>query len=247
MENIRLILLLVGVVLILGIYLFARLKTVRLSLPRRARPKSAVQRRTAVPNVDGFSVDDAFDTGIDDLGELFPGDETHTTDEQVITAPARQARPARQPEPEVRPNHVFSLFVLAPPGVPFRGPLLLGALANARLEYGDMQIFHRIEVVDGKEKTLFSAANIREPGIFDLSAMENFTTPGIALFMQVRPGIDAVWAFEVMVEAARSLADSLDGSVCDATRSVLTLQTVGHMREEVIGCQLQQRVIKTAS
>ena len=61
MENIRLILLLVGVVLILGIYLFARLKTVRLSLPRRARSKSAVQRRTAVPNVDGFSVDDAFD------------------------------------------------------------------------------------------------------------------------------------------------------------------------------------------
>jgi hypothetical protein len=35
--------------------------------------------------------------------------------------------------------------------------------------------------------------------------------------------------------------------VCDATRSVLTRQTISHMREEVIGCQLQQRVIKTAS
>lgn len=161
--------------------------------------------------------------------------------------PARPAQPAREPRPEVSPDHVFSLFVLAPPRVPFRGPMLLGALAHAKLEHGDMQIYHRIEVVDGKEKTLFSAANIREPGTFDPAAMEHFTTQGLALFMQVHPGIDAVWAFEAMVEAARSLADSLDGTVCDATRSVLTKQTIGHMREAVISCQLQQRMAKTAS
>jgi FtsZ-interacting cell division protein ZipA len=43
------------------------------------------------------------------------------------------------------------------------------------------------------------------------------------------------------------MADELSATVCDATRSVLTKQTISHMREEVIGCQLQQRVIKTAS
>jgi len=50
-----------------------------------------------------------------------------------------------------------------------------------------------------------------------------------------------------MVEAARSLADSLGVTVCDATRSVLTNQTIGHMREDVIDYQLRQRVAKTAS
>jgi cell division protein ZipA len=115
------------------------------------------------------------------------------------------------------------------------------------MEFGDMQIFHRVEVVDGHEKVLFSAANIREPGTFDLSAMENFTTEGLAFFMQVHNDVDAVWAFESMVESARILADSLDGTVCDATRSVLTKQTIGHMREEVISCQLHQRVANTAS
>jgi len=244
MENIRWILLLVGVVIILGIYLFARLKAVRLSLPRRGRPKPPAQRRKAVPVVDGFGVDEPVDSSIDELGELFPEAGPAGLEEAVVAAPAREPR---QPRPEVSPDHVFSLFVLAPPGVPFRGPLLLGALAGARLEFGDMQIFHRIEVIDGKEKTLFSAANIREPGTFDLEAMEGFTTQGIALFMQVHPGVDAVSAFEAMVEAARGIADSLGGTVCDATRSALTRQTVGHMREEVIGCQLQQRMAKAAS
>ena len=237
MENIRWILLLVGVVIILGIYLFARLKTLQLSLPRR-RPKSAAQRRKAVSDVDGIGIDGRIDSGVEDLGELF-----------VEAGPAEPviAAPSRQPVPEVRPDHVFSLFVTAPPGVPFRGPMLLGALANARLEFGEMQIFHRVELIDGREKPLFSVANIREPGTFDPAAMENFTSQGLALFMQVHPGIDAVWAFEAMVEAARSLADSLDGTVCDATRSALTKQTIGHMREEVISCQLQQRMAKAAS
>ena len=67
------------------------------------------------------------------------------------------------------------------------------------------------------------------------------------LFLQVAPGTDAVRAFDAMVESAMIMADELSATVCDATRSVLTKQTISHMREEVIGCQLQQRVIKTAS
>jgi hypothetical protein len=35
--------------------------------------------------------------------------------------------------------------------------------------------------------------------------------------------------------------------VCDASRSVMTNQTISHMREEVISCQLQQRVANAAS
>ena len=34
--------------------------------------------------------------------------------------------------------------------MPFRGPVLLGALAEAQLEFGDMQIFHRVEVTGNR-------------------------------------------------------------------------------------------------
>jgi cell division protein ZipA len=263
MENLRWILLAIGVVIILGIYLYARLKTMNLSLPRRSRPRRAAPHHAAAPVLDDFEAGAGTVPGADATGEITAGEVP--AGEPVITVSARPARarreaqplqdaqpvspaqPAREPRSDVSPDHVFSLFVLAPHGVPFRGPLLLGALAKAGLEHGEMQIYHRIAVVDGKEKTLFSVANIREPGTFDPDAMENFTTQGLALFMQVHPGSDAVSAFEAMVDAARSLADSLDGTVCDATRSVLTRQTIGHMREEVIARQLQQRMAKTAS
>ena len=153
----------------------------------------------------------------------------------------------RKPAEVPAPDRVFSVFVTAPTSVPFRGPVLLGALAAAKLEFGDMQIFHRTELVDGREKVLFSAANIREPGIFDLSAMDDFTTEGLALFMQVPCAVEAGRAFDAMIESARILADNLDGHICDARRSALTQQTIRHMREEVINCQLQQRVAQTAS
>jgi hypothetical protein len=71
MENIRWILLLVGIVIVLGIYVVARLKTVQFSLPRRRKPARPVGRgRKTAPSVDGLSVD-PLDTELDDFEQLF--------------------------------------------------------------------------------------------------------------------------------------------------------------------------------
>jgi cell division protein ZipA len=231
MDNIRWILLLLGIVLVAGIYIAGRLQS-RDKAPRRRRPRGNRLRRKNRPEF--------VDVELDSIDSMLVGEDDVMAAGPVsgIDEPAVKAAP---------PDTVFSLFVIAPTSVPFRGPILLGALAAAKLEFGDMQIYHRVEQVDGRERVLFSAANIREPGTFDLSAMEDFTTEGLALFMQVPNAVDAGRAFDAMVESARILADMLDGHVCDAQRSALTQQTIRHMREEVINCQLHQRVAKTAS
>jgi len=265
MENIRLILLLIGAVIVLGIYVFSRMQGQWHwpGFPRRSKPRKSRLRRNSLPEIDeldagvGFEreFNDEFAADIDRVGLQIPGDPLEQAGEPAPGTTVIRARTVRTPEqkpgaPENKPpanERIFTLFVMAPKGVPFRGPMLLGAFDDAQLDYGDMQIFHRSEVVDGRELHLFSAANIKEPGIFDLAAMENFSTEGIVLFLQVLPGVDAVRAFDAMVESANILAEELGGTVCDATRSALTKQTISHMREEVIGCQLQQRVIKTAS
>lgn len=228
MENMRWILLLIGILLIIGIYVAGRLQS-REPKPRKRRLKRGSIRRKAAP-----------DFAVDELESMEPMrfEEDHSTRTRNIPDSSPAPGPAET---------VFSLLVTAPTSVPFRGPVLLGALAMAKLEFGDMQIFHRTEIVDGRERVLFSLANIREPGTFDLSAMDDFTTEGLALFMQVPCGVDAVRAFDAMIESARILADNLDGHICDARRSALTQQTIHHMREEVINCQLQQRVAQTAS
>jgi len=239
MENMRWILLLVGVLLVAGIYIAGRLQS-REPKPRKRRSVAARLRRKTGPDpgadaIDGFTIDE-----LDSMDQLLAGDRDARPNEAVTDIRHNTPQTAAV-------DKVFSVFVTAPTSVPFRGPVLLGALAMAKLEFGDMQIFHRTELVDGREKVLFSVANVREPGTFDLSAMDDFTTEGLALFMQVPCAVDAGRAFDAMIESARILADTLDGHVCDTRRSALTQQTIRHMREEIINYQLRQRVAQTAS
>jgi cell division protein ZipA len=235
MENMRWILLLAGVGVILGIFLLNWLPGKLKLVSQRRRVRPSVRARDVVPGTDGTNVEEE----LEKLGQLVGDDASGEQSEPMFEIGATPQKPAAV-------DKVFSLYVLAPTGVPFRGPVLLGALADAGLEYGDMQIFHCYEEQDGQQ-LLFSLASIREPGIFDLSAMQDFTTDGLVLFVQVPGQTDAIKAFESMVAAARALANSLDATVYDATNSVLTNQTIGHMREEVIACQLQQRLAKRAS
>ena len=242
MENLRWILLLAGVIVILAVYLVSYYQGRHQQPARRRSLRTAPVIDTDSRDTGAMDDTGAIDEALEQLGQIVAAD-TPAIEEVVIEMPAEK----RKPVTATATDQVFTLFVTAPRGVPFRGPILLGALADAKLEYGDMQIFHRIEMVNGQEKVLFSVANVREPGIFDLSAMENFTSEGIVLFVQVPGTGDAVRAFDAMVESARILAASLDSRVCDATESPLTNQTITHMREEVIGYQLQQRVANAVS
>ena len=248
MDKMRWILLLVGALIVLGIYVAGRLqdwRKTRPSLRRHTEPhrhelEPEPEPESVLERVDDIDPDDNVDAELERLGQLLAEDAASAREPGPV-----KVRAARQ-EPVPR-DRVFTLFVMAPAGVPFRGPMLLSALHAASLEFGDMQIFHRSELIDGQLEHLFSVANIREPGILDPAMMDSFTTEGVALFLQVPGAVDAVRAFDAMVESARILADKLDGTVCDATRSVMTNQTTGHLREEVISCQLQQRVANTAS
>ena len=240
MENLRWILLVAGIAVVLVVYLasYYQGRSKKAPAPRNSSRSQPVLDDT---DIDGVDLTSAIDEELETLGQIISGDALVEEEVSVIDMPAGK----REPKPLA--DQVFMLFVEAPKGVPFRGPILLGALASAQLEFGDMDIFHRIEKDDGQEKTLFSVANIREPGTFDLSAMESFTSEGVVLFMQVPGSVDGVRAFDAMVESSRILADNLDSRVCDASHSPLTKQAISHMREEVISCQLQQRVANAAS
>jgi len=242
MENLRWILLLAGIAVVLVIYLVSYYQGRRKQPPV---PRNKLRSQPLLNETDAVTADvdltDAFDDELEQLGQIISADTPAVEAISVVDLPAGKREPA------AAADQVFMLFVEAPKGVPFRGPILLGALAAAQLEFGDMDIFHRVEQDNGQEKVLFSVANIREPGTFDLSAMESFTSEGVVLFMQVPGAVDAVRAFDVMVESSRVLADNLDSRVCDASHSQLTKQAISHMREEVISCQLQQRVANAAS
>lgn len=132
------------------------------------------------------------------------------------------------------PAQVLVLHVMARKGEQFQGPELLEALLDNGLRYGSMEIFHRHEQPDGSGPVLFSLANSVKPGTFDLGAMDEFTTPGVTLFMPLEGLPRPLDTLSEMVDTARRLAQRLDGELKDETRSALTRQTIEHYRQQVI-------------
>jgi len=242
MDNIRWMILLAGAIILVGIYVFTRWQSRR-------------DTRDTMESPDGHGR-----AGARETDPLFdePGDDSYVEAElhrldRLITDDARpvagdNVTSLQETSPAARdPEKIITLFVLAPTGVPFRGPFLMEAMREAGLQYGDMQIFHCMDKQAGRDETLFSVASIVEPGTFEPNRMDGFSTQGVVLILQLPGPHDAIKAFDTMVTAARSLTGSLEGRLCDATRSVLTNQTISHMREEVVDYQLRQRVAKTAS
>jgi len=120
---------------------------------------------------------------------------------------------------------------------PFTGEAILQAAEACGLQHGDMQIFH----YNGAhaKQALFSMASLVEPGNFPIKKMDQFSTPGLALFAQLpaaKPGLEI---YDEMVSAAKAMAEQLNGELQDATHSVLSKQTIEHTRGEILEYQRQ--------
>lgn len=143
----------------------------------------------------------------------------------------------REPAPAPPdPEEVLIVNIMAPAGQQFRGDALLEALLQAGLRFGDMNIFHRYQERHGGGPILFSLANMVKPGVFDLDTMDEFSTPGVSLFMTLPldgARMENVEVFELMLETARSIADELGGEMKDENRSVMTRQTMEHCRQRI--------------
>ena len=107
------------------------------------------------------------------------------------------------------------------------------ALRAAGLEHGRYDIFHR-HAEGGEREPLFSAANLTEPGSFDLTRASESTTAGITLFMVLPGNGDAVERFDMMTRTARDLASELDAELHDESGSFWSIQRERYVRDEVI-------------
>jgi len=135
--------------------------------------------------------------------------------------------------PQVQPEEVFIINVMAHKGKFFHGADLLDATLKCGLRYGNMDIFHRYSTTKGEGVLLFSMANMVKPGTFDLDAMDEFDTPGVSLFMTLPIEADSMKSFDLMVDTANVLADALDGELKDEQRSAMTRQTIEHCRQRI--------------
>ncbi len=130
-------------------------------------------------------------------------------------------------------DKIVTLYIAARSGQVLRGPDILVAAEKAGLSYGYMSIFHRL--VDGRADSspIFSVANIKKPGSFDMADIQAMETPAIAFFLTLPAPIAALDAWEKMLPTAQRMAELLDGVVLDESRNALGRQRISHIRDDL--------------
>ena len=173
--------------------------------------------------------------------EPIPAPEKSAIDHSVDEVPAK-APPARKaPKIEedqsdeetaapIRKPEMFVVIYVLALDEPFLGQGLVEVLLDSGMTFGEMDIFHQL---DDRGAQLFSLASAVEPGTFDLSSLDQFSTPGISLFMRVHELAAPLQVLDSMLSVANRVAQELNGEVRDETRSVMTPQTIEHCRQSL--------------
>jgi cell division protein ZipA len=180
----------------------------------------------------------AFAVKRDAAGTTEPPAHMPTHDADSSSPPATQETSRR-----AAPERIVVLNVVAREGRPFRGDSIARTLDTLGLELGAMDFFQSYDVDEtGRRRSVFSVASMVKPGTFDRATLPTYSTPGLALFMQIPGALAASEAFDAMHECAGSIAVRLGGTVCDEHRAPLTPHRAREIREALLSQDFSEAV-----
>ena len=185
--------------------------------------------------------------GDDSEDLVHSGNETEPVPRPVEPAPTRTAEPwstraaerAAEPAPaapkaqvanESETQRIVSIRVCATGETRWSGLDLMAALENHGLAHGRYNVFHR-KHSDGR--TLFCAASLVEPGVFNLAKMPQQEFRGLTLFAVLPGPLEPLQTLDAVVETAGELAAALHGTLQDSHGAPLTMQRAEALREDV--------------
>ena len=211
MDGLRWLLLIFGLLVIAGVYFYGR----REKKSPKTEPKPAAR---VEPKLDTADAEDDFP---DDSGKTVPDTGNDASDSNGRSSA------------ESVPQKIVTLRLVARDGGAFRGDELVLSLRGIGMRHGKFGIFHRYDG-SSEDNTIFSAASLVEPGSFDMTNIKEQELPGISLFLILPGPVEGAEAFDMMMTAARAVAQALNGELLDESGSTLSIQRERYMREEVI-------------
>ncbi len=214
-TELRWILLVIGALILGGIYYFGR------------RSESA----DSSPTDAAEDMDESMAEELERLGKLISADRKTSIEATAsIEQPSAGVEDRALPQ---QPERIVSLFLKAKSDGVLRGHEITAAAEKVGLEYGDMQIYHRMHETDGKRVAVFSLANMMNPGSFDLGQIMELSTRGLCLFMPLPNTMGALDAWDAMLATGQRLADILNTELVDETQSTLSRQRMMSIREDM--------------
>jgi cell division protein ZipA len=110
----------------------------------------------------------------------------------------------------------------------FSGFDLHSAFTEAGLQYGNLQIYERL---NEKGNAVYGVTCMVEPGTFPQGeALTTFNCPGVVFYLQHLQLEDAQSVFDDFVDTIKQIAEELDGEIWDHRRQPLTEATVSAIR-----------------
>lgn len=156
-------------------------------------------------------------------------------DDMLAPSAAQASEPAKAPATTANQNDVTVVLYLAESeGTEILGPQLHAALNECGLKFGDNRVYHRLQSVDGQMQSVFSVANLVNPGYLDPEEAEGFSTPGLCLFMRLPGPQDGFSAFGDLLNTADVLATRLNAKVLDQTKEPMTREKAESIHRQIV-------------
>jgi cell division protein ZipA len=250
MESLRWILLAAGAVFVVIVYFLSR--------SRRQRNHSIVDDlengEEGLPEFSARSLDDV-DEGVGEVrivtrrqfddelqndslsDDIVPGEAKQAdlgSDEAAAGTSADEGDDAedtaktRAPKKTTVPSDIVVLYILAKSGQSLIGSQINSSVQAMGLKFGEMNIFHYKDA----DRSVFSLANMLEPGSFDPATIHDVKTSGLTVFMQMQQG-DPLDDLTEMLQRSYQLAGLLDARLCNHKREPLTAQDAEDYRSKV--------------
>ena len=228
MESLRWILLAAGIVFVLVIYI----------LGRSRRRRSQVTENEMEDDLPAFSAQnfDDFEEGVGEV-KIITGDDLAADDTDPLFASAEidaddsydeilEDDIVEEDTDTKKSSDIVVLYILPKPDEELMGSHVNSSAQAMGLKFGEMNIFH---FKDG-DRTIFSLANMREPGSFDPNTIHDIKTTGLTVFMQFS-GSDPLDDLTEMLQRSYQLSGLLDARLCNHKRKPLTEQDAENYRK----------------
>lgn len=201
------------------------------SIPTSLQPQNEDYQAMSVPEENPQQIQQEVESSLQNIKISLPGGNPQQQPEQiqpiqsvaepmvntvVEETPQAVAIEPQETQSAEEENPFVTLYLYAPQNEAFRGDFVVHYLEEVGLRFGEHQIFHRHQHIDDSlSPIIFSAANLMNPGTFDLNNISNFATAGLVLFMQLPTEGNDVANMKLLISNAEHLAASLGGFLYD--------------------------------
>ena len=161
------------------------------------------------------------DDGLDDSGSDSISNGSSESFDEAVDNDDEPASPSQ-------PKDIIVVYILPKVDTLLQGAQINSAVQALGLSFGEMNIFHYIN----EGKTIFSLANMLEPGSFNPETIHDLKTSGLTLFMQIKEG-DPMDDLTEMLQRSYQIAGLLEARLCNHKRESLTEQDAENYRAQI--------------